>query len=174
MSKVRKVLGALALAAVAAMFGIGAIALAQPAEAGASTLTDVRGGRGFCSQAGLAAAAQALGLTTAELQTQFRGGESLADVAEAEGVELQAVLDAVDAACSQATKDAIAQAVTDGTLTQAHADWLIEGLDAGYWGGTNGGIGFGGGHRGGFGGFMDGRGPGPFNAAPRATPAIDS
>lgn len=171
MSMLRKVLGALALTAVAAVFGIGALALTRPAEASFNNVDALHGGRGFCGEAGLAAAAQALGLTTTELQNQMRAGESLADVADAEGVELQAVLDAVNAACVQATKDAIAQAVTDGTLTQAKADWLNEGLDNGFWGpGIDGGsIGFRTGGRGGFGGFGGGHGPGRFGAVPTPT-----
>jgi hypothetical protein len=43
----------------------------------------------------------------------------------------------------------IAQAVTDGTLTQANADWLNEGLDKGYIGVPGAfGFGFGGRHGG--------------------------
>ena len=152
MSMLRKVVGAVALIAVAAMFGIGALALTPLAEAsfGAAPELHGGGGRGFCGEAGLAAAATAVGLSTTDLQNQLRAGESLADVADTQGVELQAVLDAVNAACVQATRDAIAQAVTAGTLTQAKADWLNEGLDQGFWGPgtTDGGFGFGprGGH----------------------------
>jgi hypothetical protein len=102
------------------------------------------GGGGLRSEEARAAAADALGLTVAELELQLRGGESLADLADTAGVELQVVLDAVTAANVAVTRAAIAQAVTDGTLTQAKADWLIEGLDAGYWGSEAGGFGFGG------------------------------
>lgn len=96
-----------------------------------------RGGfgcRGLCGQAGLEAAAGALGMTADELSTQLWGGRTLADLAEAKGVDLQAVRDAVDAACQQATRDAIEQAVQDGRLSREQADWLLEGLDRGYWG----------------------------------------
>ena len=40
-------------------------------------------------------------------------------------------------------KTAIQDAVTAGKLTQDKADWLIQGLDKGYWGGSTGGFGFG-------------------------------
>jgi hypothetical protein len=176
MSVLRKVLGALALVAVAAVFGIGAIALAPRAEAAGSLAAELRGGRGFCGAAGLEAAAQALGLAAEEVQTQLRAGESLADLADAQGVELQTVLDAVTAACVQATRDQIAAAVTAGTMTQAQADWLNEGLDQGFWGpaATDGaGLGFGFGGRGGFG--HAGRfGPGPNTPATTATPTVNS
>lgn len=109
-------------------------------------------GRGFGGQVGLEAAAEALGMTADELSTQLWGGKTLADLADEKGVELQDVQDAVNAAHEAAMRDAIEQAVEDGDLSREHADWLLEGLDNGYWGGGGFG-GFGGCHgRGGFGG----------------------
>jgi hypothetical protein len=184
MSILRKVVAGVALVAVAAVAGIGAIALTRPAEAAVSTVDSLHAGRGgFCGQAGLEAAAQALGLTATDLQNQLRAGESLADVADAHGADLQTVLDAVTAACVQATKDALAQAVTDGALTQDKADWLNEGLDKGYWGpgSSDGGFGMGfggprgfefGGPGGGFG--FGGHGHGRFGIGPAPTPAPTS
>lgn len=84
-------------------------------------------------EAALAAAAETLGMTTDELTTQLWGGKSLADLAEEAGVDLADVQAAVEAAQEQAVREAIEQAVTDGTLTRENADWLLEGLDAGYW-----------------------------------------
>jgi hypothetical protein len=105
---------------------------------------------------GLEAAAEVLGLTADELSAQLWGGETLADLAEAAGVELQDVQDAVTAAHEAAMRENIEQAVEDGNLTREHADWLLEGLDKGYWGGRGFG-GFGGkrgfGGRGGMRGF---------------------
>jgi len=169
MTKLVRHVGIVTLVAVLTVVGVSAFFIAAPALAAPSTaanvLPDLHGGRGFCGEAGLAAAADALGLTTEELQTQFRAGASLADLADKAGVDVADVLAAIDAACAQSTRDAIEQAVTDGTLTRDHADWLLEGLDNGYWGpGANGGgFGFGphGGHggpggRGGFGGLRFG------------------
>lgn len=162
-----KVVGIVALAGLAALLGLGALVYTQTSEAASGTSAASalehrgggRGGAGFCGTAGLAAAAEALNMTTEELQTQLWGGATLSSLAEAAGVELQAVQDAVNAACQAETRTAIEQAVTDGTLTQAKADWLLEGLDAGFWGpGSDSGPGFGfgprgfGGGRGGFGG----------------------
>jgi hypothetical protein len=103
-----------------------------------------RGGfgcRGLCGQAGLEAAAKALGMTADELSTQLWGGRTLADLAKEKGVDLQTVRDAVDAGCQQATRDAIEQAVKDGRLSREQADWLLQGLEKGWLGGR--GFGFG-------------------------------
>ena len=159
-----------AVVAVLTVLGLGAIALVRPAAAAdlqaGSAAAVAHGGGGFHSEAGLEAAAAALGMTVDELRTQLWAGESLADLADEAGVDLQVVQDAVTAANEAATRDAIAQAVDDGTITQAHADWLIEGLEAGYWGGSDG---FGFGPR----GF---RGPGrlPFGDTAPATVTPDS
>ena len=57
-----------------------------------------RGGRGF----GLDAAATALGLTADELRTELEGGSTIAEVAQANGVEVQAVIDAMVAEADSA------------------------------------------------------------------------
>jgi len=169
MSKFGKIVSVLALAAMSAVLGLSALVFIQPAAAAANTATVMHGGgRGFCGQAGLEAVATKLGMTADELSTQLWGGKTLAALAEEAGVDLQDLQDAANAACQAATREAIEQAVTDGTITRAHADWLLEGLEKGYWGG--GGVGFGFGPRGGFhGGFDRFR----FNNAP-VTPSSDT
>jgi hypothetical protein len=144
------VVGALAI-------GLAGTALAQGETPEAEKETAPRAGRfhfgrGPGGDVAMEAIAEALGMTTDELSLQLWAGESLADLAEEAGVELQDLRDAVTAAQEAAQRDAIEQAVEEGTITREHADWLLEGLDNGYWGG--GGFGFGGHHgRGGFGGF---------------------
>ncbi len=126
------------------------------------------GGRGMCGQAGLDAAAQALKMTTADLSAQLWGGRTLADLADKAGVKLTDVQSAVQAACTQSIKNAIQQAVKDGRMTQAQADWLNEGIDKGYIGGKGGfGFGFGFGVMGRGYGF---RGFGRFGAPNRTAP----
>ena len=86
----------------------------------------------------LEAAAKALGMTTEELSNELWAGRTLADLAEKAGVSLSDLRSAVEQARLQATRDAIAQAVKDGTMTQDKANWLLEVLDKGYWSGFGG------------------------------------
>jgi len=78
------------------------------------------------------AAAKALGLTPEQLFAELHAGKSLADIAEARGVDLQKVYEAMNATRVEAMKQAIQQAVKDGRLTQEQADWLLEGLEKGF------------------------------------------
>ncbi len=94
-------------------------------------------------QTELAAAAQALNMTTTDLSTAFQSGKTLQQLATEKGVDLQKVNDAITAAHREEVRTQIKQAVTDGTLTQAKADWLLEGLDKGYLDGPGFGFGFG-------------------------------
>ncbi len=64
------------------------------------------------------AAAQTLNLTEDELQTQLRSGQTLAQIAQAQGTTEQAVIDAALAAA----KIQLDEAVAAGTVTQAQAD----------------------------------------------------
>lgn len=114
-------------------------------------------GRGLGGQVGLEAAAGALGMTTEELSAELWAGRNLADIADEQGVdlvELQATVQAaVQAERESAMREAIDQAVQDGTITQDNADWLLEGLDKGF----IPGLGFGHGGRGRFHGGFQGR-----------------
>ncbi|MCW2613444.1 MAG: hypothetical protein JWN08_438, partial [Frankiales bacterium] len=113
--------------ALAGLVSDGSITQAQADEV-ATTLQSARpeggpggfggGGHRGSGRVDLAAAATALGLTEDELQTRTQAGETLADIADAEGVDQAEVVDALVAA-EQAR---LAQAVTDGRLTQAQAD----------------------------------------------------
>jgi hypothetical protein len=166
MSKLVSRIGLATAVTVLTVGVLSAVAYVQPAAAAESPVVAAHGGGpGLRSEAALEAAAEALGMTADELSTQLWAGESLADLAEEAGVDLQVVQDAVTAANLEAQREAIAEAVADGTITQAHADWLLEGLDNGYWGA---GSGFGFGPRG-FGGR--GRGPSLDTAPATTTPS---
>lgn len=67
---------------------------------------------------GLEVAAETLGLTEDEVREALRDGSTLADLAEAEGVTTQTLVDALVAAA----EERIAAAVEDGRLTQEQAD----------------------------------------------------
>jgi len=123
------------------------------------------GGRGGLGLEGLQVAADALNMTTDELIAALRSGKTLEDLATEAGVDIQKVQDAIQAARTTEMRDRIQQALDDGTITQEHADWLLEGLDKGFLGGP-GGFGFGGGHGHGF-----GAGPDQTPTNPDQTPA---
>jgi hypothetical protein len=171
MFRMKKYVGIALLVGIVAALGISSVASAQssvtptptaPTAPGAPR--DGFGPRGLHSQAALEAAAKALGLTADELSAELWGGKTLADIADEKGVDIATVKAAVEAAQIAETKTAINQAVTDGAMTQAKADWLLEGLDKGYWGaGAEGGFGFGMGPGMGHGGP---RGGGPLGAPP--------
>ena len=96
---------------------------AQLQQRGAQILVGGRGGPGGAeggatSQAMLAAAAKTMNITTTELQTQLRSGQTIAQLAQAHGTTEQAVTSAALAAA----KAQLDQAVKAGTLTQAQAD----------------------------------------------------
>jgi len=108
------------------------------------------GGRGGLGLEGLQIAAEALNMTTDELITELRSGKTLEEIATEAGVDIEDVQDAIQEARTTDLRERIQQALDDGTITQEHADWLLEGLEKGYLGGA-GGFGLGGGHGPGFG-----------------------
>lgn len=99
------------------------------------------GGRGLGLE-GLQIAAEALNMTTDELITALRSGQTLEEIATEAGVDLQDVQDAIQEAQTTQLRERIQQAVDASTITQEHADWLLEGLEKGFLGGP-GGFGFG-------------------------------
>ena len=167
------VVGLLVVGALTAL--VGGVALAQDETPvipeGPLPHAEGRGlGRGMGDQVELEAAAEALGMTVDELKTQLWGGKTLADLAEEKGIDLADVQAAVQAAQEAALREKIEQAVADGTITQEHADWLLEGLEKGF---LTDGFGFGHGMGGGF----HGRGFKSFDQsdnAPQVTPSSDS
>ena len=83
-------------------------------------------------------AAEALGLTPEELFAELHAGKSLDEVAEEQGVEMEAVQDAMNAARDEGLQQAIEQAVEDEGMSQEQADWLLEGLEQGFFPGRRG------------------------------------
>ena len=177
MSRITKYLGVTALVLIVTALGVGAVfaqTATPPATANTPQMHGGFGRGGVCGQAGLDAAAKALKMTTEELTAQLWGGQTLSGLADKAGVKITDVQSAVQAACQQAQIDAINQAAKDGKITQANADWLIEGIQKGYIGGGKGGFGIemGGrgmwGHRG-FGGFGAPKGTAPNSTTPNGT-----
>jgi hypothetical protein len=73
---------------------------------------------------GLDAAASYLGLTDAQVRTQFQSGKSLADIAKAQGKSVDGLVQAIVAAA----KTKIDAAVAAGRLTRSQADSILSGL----------------------------------------------
>lgn len=111
---------------------------------------------------------QTLGLTEDELAAQLQSGQSLAQIAEAQGVSREDLL----AALQTAHQQALEQAVADGRLTQEQADALREQMAARYeWMIDRAGFGrMGGGMRGGGRGGPGGCYGGPFAPTPEPAP----
>jgi hypothetical protein len=143
--RLRKMAAAVAVLAVTAAVAVWVVvpALAQTPTATPGVATEppghvregrMGGGLGFGggSVEEFDAEAQALGLTPTELFEQLHGGKDLSEIAEAQGVDLQTVRDALSTLRTQSMKDSIGQAVTDGRMSQEQADWLLEGIDKGY------------------------------------------
>jgi hypothetical protein len=95
------------------------------------------GGRGL-SDAALEAAAEVLDMTTDEVTAALQSGKTLQDLADEAGVDIEDVRAAIQAVRETEMRERIGQAVEDGTITQEHADWLLEGLEKGFLGGPGG------------------------------------
>jgi hypothetical protein len=106
----RKLLGAAAFSLALAGGGVAGALLGAPGTSGAqddptSTTADVPtadamppdgpGGRGFGGGERLATAAEALGISEADLRAALEDGQSIAQVDEAQGVDVQTVIDAL-------------------------------------------------------------------------------
>ena len=103
----------------------------EQADEVASTLAQValggHGGHGDGGRLDLSAAATALDMTEDELREALQADDtSLADVAAAQGVDVDALVDAL----LTAAQERIAQAVEDGDLTQEQADERLADLEA--------------------------------------------
>lgn len=115
-------------------------------------------GERHLDSASLEAVANVLNMSTDDVSAALQDGKTLQDLADAAGVDIQKVQDALNTVHQTEMRDRINQAVSDGTMTQDKADWLLEGLDKGYLDGP----GFG------FGPDLGGR---PDKGTPPATPA---
>jgi len=99
---------------------VGTITQAQADAVIAALVADMpeRGNHGGKGGPGFEIAAQALGMSADELHTAIDGGQTLAQVAEAKGVNVQVVIDALVAERTSHINDEVAS----GELTQDEAD----------------------------------------------------
>ena len=124
---VKKLLIAVSIVVVVGIVGVLAVSsvFAQTATPEAPATPKAFGGRGGGfgfgffgggSTALFDAEAKALNLTPTQLFEQLHSGKTLTEIAQAQGVDLTKVQDAVKAARIQAMKDQINQAVKDGQV----------------------------------------------------------
>ncbi len=75
--------------------------------------------------------ADVFGMSLDELATYVEGGGTLADLAEEQGIEIEAIQEQLQAARQEAMIERVNQAVVDGELTQEQADAIIAGIESG-------------------------------------------
>lgn len=109
--------------ALAGLVTDGTITQAQ-ADAVATTLQEARPERGPRGRH-LDVVAEALGLTEDEVRTALHDGQTIAELAEAQGVDVQAVVDAMLAELEAR----LAERVAAGDLTQEEADEKLAGAE---------------------------------------------
>lgn len=78
------------------------------------------GEEGPMHEAMVAAVADALGLTPEEIETRHDSGETLWEIADAEGLSTEEIQELMSSAHDAALEDAVA----NGWLTQEQADWM--------------------------------------------------
>jgi len=147
--------GVLATLLLAGLVGVSVVFAQGPTPPASS---EESGGMGFFGRRGgffgarggswtmFDTAADVLGLTPVELFAELHDGKSLEEIAETQGVDMEDVQGAVQAAGLEGRKEAIEQAVEDGTLSQEQADWMLEGMEKGFFPGGRGFRGGGFGH----------------------------
>ena len=133
-----RILGAVAVASALGAGTVAGLFLGTPGLSGAQTPSPTPsssssplphkaiGRHGPFARPSLDAAAGALGMTTADLETALGNGQSLAAVAKSRNVDVQKVIDAL-------TRDATSRidaAVKAGKITQAQADTAKQNLPA--------------------------------------------
>lgn len=115
---------------------------------------------------GLQIMAEALDMTTDELIDALQSGKTFQELADEAGVDLDEILEEIQAARTQQMRERIQQALEEGAITQEHADWLLEGLDRGFLAGSPSAVQFRGNHTPGHGPAFQGMVPGRPIAGP--------
>jgi hypothetical protein len=122
----------LVLVVAGAAFAQGTNPPAKPKGALPDKIAELRGALPFGGWKIYDAVAEALKLTPTQLFEQLHGGKTLKQVAEAQGVDMQAVQDAVKGARETQARAAIQKALDDGKITKERADWMLKGLENGW------------------------------------------
>ena len=124
LKKIVAVLGVLAVVGLASLYTVGTVFAQGPTPPSSTPQGGWGGAWGrICHGAGVVsdAVTELLGMTSEQIYAERSAGKTLAEIAEDQGVSEQQVIDAMVAA----QKEAIDQAVEDGRMTQAQADWML-------------------------------------------------
>jgi hypothetical protein len=124
--KVTIAVGTLFTVGVLALFAVGSVYAQAPTPPTPGTPQTplgnawgrVSNGAGVVSDA----ITKLLGMTTEEIYAERNAGKTLSDIAKEKGITDQRVIDVMLAG----RQDVVNQAVADGRITQAQADWLLE------------------------------------------------
>ena len=161
--KIAAFVGVVVLVSMLGLFAVGSVAAQEPADTPPTTpwrgvFGRIHRGMGVVMDV----IAELLGMTPEEIHAERVEGKTLAEIAANKDVSEQELIDAIVAS----QKEAIAQALEEGLLTQAQADWLAAKAEAmapfqitnpfaprGAWGERAGGLMRGGRMRGGCRGF---------------------
>ena len=130
LKKMVMVIGTAALVAVLGLFAVGVASAQGPAPVPTNAPGTPWGqawGR-VCQGAGIVseAVSRLLGMTPEQVYAERTAGKTLAQIAKEKGVTDQQLIDAIVAG----REVAIAEAVKDGRLTQAQADWMLAKMKA--------------------------------------------
>jgi len=75
------------------------------------------------------AVSEVLGLDPEELFSELHDGKSVAEVADEQGVPVDEIREALEAARAEMMEERIRQAVESGRITEERAEWMLEGLE---------------------------------------------
>ena len=106
--------------------GPGSIVLVQDEADGETTQGERNGRRGHRGGCNLDDAAEAIGIDEADLRAALEDGDTIADVAEANGVDVDDVIESM----VEAKEVHIAEKVEEGRITQEEADEKLADVEA--------------------------------------------
>ena len=119
--------GTLALVVVLGLFAVGSVFAQSPTATPDGAPGSGAWGR-VCQGAGVVsdAVSKLLGLTPEQISAERQAGKTLSQIAKEKGITDQQLIDAIVAGRTEE----IAQAVKDGRMTQAQADWMLAKMKA--------------------------------------------
>ncbi len=125
LKKITIVIGTLLVVSVLALYVVGNVFAQAPTPASTATPQTPLGNAWgqVCNGAGVVtnAIAKLFGMTPQDLYSEHSAGKTLSDIAKEKGVTDQQVIDAMLAG----RREVVTQAVAEGRITQAQADWML-------------------------------------------------